>query len=262
MTNARPDKRILLVGAMDTEIGSLKKEFKLKQTKKLSNVYPLYTNKNNTQVSLVETFVGDLNASLASYLAIGEVKPDYVIKIGCVGGNSADIHRGDILLADGYFHSASWITRSKNGNKPTGDASVWQSVFGELPYQVNSHNLGERPYFFDADKKINSLLKKSLKSLKLQSQTAYIGGGNMWFFDVPFMKNVADTHLPAKAKHQRWVADMESYAIAHSCNIAKIPFAGLYVVSNSDYYDEPYVPESIPTLFDEHLSKVIRNLID
>lgn len=246
--------KILFVGAMEKEIRDLLKELECVEDSKLLGQYPFFTgnwikDKKHVSIGVVNTFVGDLNASVATLTAIQKFNPHYVFKVGCVGGNSAGIHKGEIILPCGYFHSASWITRSNTDNSPTSNAFLWQSVFGDLPYQVNMDNLGNIPYFFVPDKKLSKKYEELLKIKQLKYSSAYIGGGNMWFFDKRYMSNVAATQIPKNSPHNRWVADMESFAIAHSCFILKKPFFGFYVVSNSDYYHEPYIPEDIAEMF-------------
>ena len=246
--------KILFVGAMEKEIMDLLKDLKCTEDSKLLGQYPFFVGiwiKDSKYISIgvVNTFVGDLNASVATVAAIQKFNPHYVFKIGSVGGNSAGIYKGDIILPSGYFHSASWITRSCTDNSATSNASLWQSVFGDLPYQVNMENLGNNPYFFVPDKGLSQKYEELLKSKKVKYSSAYIGSSNMWFFEKKYMSNVATTHIPKNSSHKRWVADMESYAIAHSCFIFKKPFFGFYVVSNSDYYDEPYFLEDIAEMF-------------
>lgn len=95
----------------------------------------------------------------------------------------------------------------------------------------------------------------------IKHTSAYIGEGNMWFFDKKLMKQVASIHLPKDAPHHRWGADMESYAIAHTCHIYQVPFSGFYLVSNSDYYHEPYNPEDIATQFQTNLVELVSKFV-
>ena len=168
-------KKILFVGAMDREISSLQSYFSCKESKKIYNIYPLFTAENKgIHIAVLQTHVGDTNAALAISEAIRIFNPDYVFKIGCVGGNSEGIHSGDIIVSVGFFHSGSWITRSKIDNTPTSDASLWQSVFGEKPYQVNSSNLGGHPYIFSPDKKLTQKYIDFLKNNNMKFVESYI----------------------------------------------------------------------------------------
>lgn len=130
-------------------------------------------------------------------------------------------------------------------NQPSSNASEWQSVFGELPYQVNSGNLGGLPYYFPVQKHLQKACEKSLHKLDLKYATAYVGGGNIWMFNKEVLDNVATTMLPRSSKHKRFVSDMESYSLAHACYLTRKPFIGCYVVASNDYSDEEYNPSLV-----------------
>jgi hypothetical protein len=194
------------------------------------------------ELFIIKTFVGDVNASIAGFEAIKIINPDYVIKFGAVGGSYPESKAGDVIVPLGFFHRTSWITRNKMTQKPSSNASEWESVFGELPYQVNSDNLGGMPYYFPVSHQQQNVCKKTLLKLGLKSVSAYVGGGNMWMFSQEVLKNVASTMLPPTSTHHRFVSDMESYALAHACYLLKKPFIGCYVVASNDYLDEEYNP--------------------
>lgn len=238
--------KVLIIGAMDSELQPLLNFVGKSKTRKLLNIYPLIkTSYKALELYIVKTFVGDVNASVAALEAIREINPKYVIKFGAVGGSFPESKAGDIIIPLGYFHRTSWITRDKNSNKPTSDASKWLSVFGELPYQVNSRNLGNMPYFFSVPKPIQNICIKSLNRLGLSFIKAYVGGGNMWMFGKEVLDNVAMTLIPESSKNKRFISDMESYTIAHVCYLMQIPFIGCYVVANNDYFDEEYNPSFV-----------------
>lgn len=251
--------KILFVGAMDREIRNLLSYFQCVKYEKIQKIYPYWLAKKDVpfELAVLQTHVGDTNAGISTTLALQKYHPDFVFKIGCVGANSKGIHTGDVLLPLGFFHTGSWITRSNKDNTPTANASLWQSVFGEKPYQVNSENLGQQPYFLKPDLKLVQQYKKFFTNGRSSLVPCYIGGGNMWFFDLKFMENVSKTQIPGNIKEQPWGADMESYAIVQACHVFHTPFMGFYRISNSDYYNEPYVPEKVANLFDDtYVSKI------
>lgn len=259
--------RILIVGAMDSELNNVLHYFNCQKMNKFQNYYRFWLAQKNQdyELGVLQTFVGDTNAAVATTLALESFKPDYVFKIGCVGGNSHGLHVGDLLLPQGFFHSGSWITRSIKNNIPTKNSATWQSVFGKLPYQVNSDNLGSHPYFIKPDSKLVDSFKKFFVDQKFDPVPCYIGGGNMWFFDKTLMKNVSKTHIPGNREDRVWGADMESYSIVQACSVFDTPFFGFYKISNSDFYNEPYIPKEVAKLFDltfiNKLDKFICSLI-
>jgi nucleoside phosphorylase len=99
-------KPILLVGAMEKELSGIIDYYKCQPLATLQQTYPLYQAKN-APLFVLHTHVGDTNAAIATTLALKEIEPHVVLKIGCVGGNSAGIHTGDYILPITYFHSSS-----------------------------------------------------------------------------------------------------------------------------------------------------------
>ena len=258
------DLKILFIGAMDSEIKDFLLYYDCQFVDKLGDKYPYYLShkKSSYEIAVLRTFVGDTNAALATALALEKYKPNYVFKIGCVGGNSQSIHTNDLLLPLGFFHSGSWITRSKVDNTPTANASLWQSVFGDKPYQVNDENLGYTPYFLKPDNFLVKKFRQFFTKTSFPPKPCYIGGGNTWFFDHEFMENVPLSQIPGYKPGQSWGADMESYSIIQACSLFKVPFMGFYRVSNSDYYNEPYIPKNVANLFDSTFIKQIDKFLD
>lgn len=242
---------VLFIGAMDRELHPLLKTVGISKTSKILDTFPLYeTSYKSVKMFTVQTYVGDVNASIAGFKAIQEVNPDYVIKFGTVGGSYPESKAGDIIIPLGFFHRGGWITRNNKTHTPTADASTWDSVFGEKDYQIQEsrNNLGGIPYYFPVCKNQIVLCKNILRSKNLKFQTAYIGGGNMWMFDQSVLANVGECMLPKTKTHKRFVSDMESYALAHACYLNKKPFIGCYIVASNDYLDEPYDPIKVTDL--------------
>lgn len=250
--------KVLFAGAMETELRPLLKELNATESKKLLNIFPLYrASHKSVEIYVVETYVGETNASIATLETIRDVDPDFVIKYGCVGGSYAESKNGDVIVPLGFFHRTSWITRTKGG-APTKDSSQWQSVFGELPHQVNSNNLGGLPYYFPVSKEHIDISQKVLKELNIPAVNCYVGGGNMWAFSQEFLNNMAEVMLPSDNKDKKFVSDMESYSVAHACFITKKPFLGCYAVASNDYADEPYDPKRVPTQMERLVPYALR----
>lgn len=245
--------RILIIGAIDRELRELLFFYECSEAEKLQNIYPVWRSNKECpfEIVVLQTFVGDINASISTTLALNLYQPDYVFKIGCVGSCSVGLHTGDIVVPLGFFSTTSWITRSNVDNNPTSDASVWQSVFGDKPYQVNSENLGGQPYYFEPDVDVGERYKEFFRNKNQEFVSCFIGGGNMWFFDLEYARNASFTQIPGRSGGRIWAADMESYAIAQTCHVFRKPFMGFYRVSDNHFENERYVPEKVAKLFDK-----------
>ena len=241
--------RIMLVNAMPTETLDIVEKFKMKTVGKLANFYPYYSTKiGDREVYLLQTHVGSINAPAATSIAIEQLKPEYVIKVGCIGGNAPGLKANDIIVPTLFFHSGAWLTRSYIDNTPTQDASLWQSLYGNFPYQNNKANIGGIDYSFEPSKKLNQVYKDVLNSESVNYIEAPLGSGDMVIFSKEVMNNISVNILKLKDPLEPWCTDNESHAVAQICSIFQIPFTGIYFIASSDYEElEGYDPDSIRT---------------
>ncbi|MCX6017512.1 MAG: hypothetical protein NTZ50_03260 [Chloroflexi bacterium] len=246
--------RVLFVGAMDREIDGLLRALDAKAESALLGCYPQWTaRQNSTDVTIVQTHVGDVNAAIATTAAITVHRPTAVFKFGCVGGHSAGIHTGDVVVPSHIFHSGAWIVREA-------DATRWQPVFGDLPYQVNRENLGGRDAVLKADETLTSAWAQHVKTQGMRVVHAHIGSSNMWFFDHAHMTHVLDANLP-DAPVREWAADMESYAVAQACTVAGVSFTGIHRAANNEFLHEPYEPRAVAALFVEPFITTVQEFV-
>lgn len=243
--------KILFVSALESEFNCLKDFYHCNLSQKLFDIYPLYEKDN---IGIVQTFVGDTNAAIATLQAIRIFKPDYVFKIGCAGGNSPDIHTGDIFVPISIFHGSTWKANNF-------DASLWQPLFGDKPNQLSLANLGNNSLNISPDKNIIEKYKNFLETKNIKYVDTYLGSGNIWFSDKKFMNEILKTQIP-DAINNHLASDMESYSIALACYVNKIPFAGFYRISNSDFYDEPYLADQVNKYFEIDFVKIIDEFIN
>lgn len=238
---------ILLVTAMETETLDIVEKFKMTLVGRLANFYPYYSTKlEDRTLMLVQTHVGSINAPAAASLAIDLLRPDYVIKVGCIGGNAPGLKPNDIIVPTLFFHSGAWLTRSFIDNKPTKDASLWQSLYGDLPYQNSKANIGGLDYAFKPSQILNQVYKNVLTEEGINYIEAPLGSGDMVIFSKEVMDNIRIKTLELKDPLAPWCTDNESHAIAQICSIYKIPFTGVYFIASSDYEElEGYDPDNI-----------------
>jgi len=236
--------KILLIGAMPSENKYIIDSLKLVKTELLEGFFPLYYKKlRNKEIFLVQCYVGTINASAASVLGIQKIRPDLVIKVGCVGANSLRIKKNSLLVPTLFFHTGAWITRSYMDNKPIADSSYWQILFGDKPDQNSRKNLGGIPFIFFPDRKYNQKYKSVLKALNKKYIEAALGSGDMVIYDKRFIKNIQNKIVGV---NKLWCSDNETYPIAQICYITKTAFMGIFFVASSDYDDiDGYNPKNI-----------------
>jgi len=244
--------RILILGAMDREIFGLRRALAARTEAPLLGTYPHWTAADGS-IDIVLTHVGDVDAAIAATAAIAMLTPSIVLKVGCVGGHTAGLHTGDVVIPARIFHSGAWIAR-------TADAAGWQPVFGDLPFQVNRENLGGRDAVLRADDALTAAWAQQIAANGMHGVRAHIGSSNMWFFDQAHMLHVLHANLPEDPVRE-WAADMESYAVARACAVAGVPFTGIYRAANSEYFAEPYEPAAVKALFDGEFAQAVTQFV-
>lgn len=249
---------------MPTENKDLIERLRMTQVGLLANFFPYYhTSGQGKEIFLVQTHVGSINAPAATSLALTVIKPDYVIKVGCIGGNSKGLQKNDVIVPLSFFHSGAWITRSHIDNTPTSDASLWQRLYGDKPYQNSKYNLGGLDFDYQPDEKITKKYQSTLDKMRIAYKKAHLGSGDMVIFDHGVMQNISQNVLKSLNNSEYWCTDNESHSIAHVCKIFNTPFSGVYFIASSDYDDtEGYDPESIQMQSRQTILPIVETLIN
>lgn len=249
---------VLVLVAMESEWQALSLDSDLSQL--LAKTYPVSTLQSGSkQLTLVQTHVGAEHAAIASTLAINRYKPDLVIKFGCVGGASKDIHQGTIIVPLGYFHSGGWISQSQKG-KNTRDIVKMMRLYGDKPFQVTTENLRNIGPYIDQEKQLRDKFQNILVKQKINAVPAHVGSGSIWYYGREITEYVTTTCLQSHTS-KTWVADMESYPIAVACEVQQIPFISLLATSSSDYYNEAYNPQIISEILHQELAPLLYSFI-
>ncbi|MCL5675842.1 MAG: hypothetical protein M1120_01815 [Patescibacteria group bacterium] len=256
--------KVLLVAAMPTESKDLIKRFGMILKGKFANFFPYYSvTRNDKEIFLLQTYVGSINASTAVALALEKIKPDAVIKVGCIGGNTPGFKKNDIVVPLSFFHSGAWITRSYKNNQPTRDASLWQNFYGDKPYQSSKHNLGGLDYVLKPNKSLTNKYKNILNRKNILYTEAHLGSGDMVIFDRKFMNNICQNILKLTDDNIKCATDNESYSIAQVCQIFNIPFTGVYFIASSDYEDiDGYNSGTISLQTQQTILPIIAKIVD
>ena len=149
--------------------------------------------------------IGKVNAALGAQRMISEFHPDVIISSGCAGGNGDDINVQDVIVSSELsYHDVYCGTAIDNSTK-YGQVQGMPSSFEPSPW----------------------LLQKALSlNCGVKVHAGLIVTGD-WFVDSREKMCEIIGHFP-KAK----AVDMESWAIAQTCYINKIPFISFRVISD------------------------------
>ena len=171
--------------------------------KELLQLKQLFTNDN---VRVEKCGIGKVNAALGAQRMINEFHPDIIISSGCAGGNGDDVNIQDIVVSSELTYHDVYC------GKAIDDTTIYGQVQG-LPARYQTD-----PELLD-------------KALSLQTEDIKIHKGLIvtgdWFVDSKEKAREIVGHFPeAKA------IDMESCAIAQTCDINKVKFISFRVVSD------------------------------
>ncbi|MDE5790793.1 MAG: 5'-methylthioadenosine/adenosylhomocysteine nucleosidase [Muribaculaceae bacterium] len=144
--------------------------------------------------------IGKVNAALNTYRLIESVDPDLVINSGVAGGASSKIHIGDVLIADKVAYHDVWC----------GPGTEYGAADGF-------------PRFFLPPSEI-------IEECKIKEPQAMVGlicSGDKFISKAEEVRDI-NSHFP-----EVLAVDMESAAIAQTCEVCGIPFLIVRVMSDT-----------------------------
>ena len=134
--------KIGIIGAMEVEVATLKSNMAVKNTVKKASMEFYEGTIGNTEVVVVRSGIGKVNAGICVQILIDLFNVTHVINTGIAGSLNADINIGDIVLStDACYHDV--------------DVTVFGYKKGEIP-QIGAAT-------FEADKELRDKAKASIK---------------------------------------------------------------------------------------------------
>ena len=187
--------KIAIITAMESEYNSIFSLYDFKYTDGIANTI-VYDKK----VELIKSGIGKVNATLASFQAIGR-GADLVITTGLAGGIDSSLNQGDAVLANSVCYHDVWCG---NPNK-----------IG----QVQDFPL----YFNSPQDLLEKILLSAPKNYFKQGLTVT---GDQFLTDAKRLEEIKSQFPLALA------VDMESAAIAQTCYINHKEFLSLRIISD------------------------------
>lgn len=144
--------------------------------------------------------IGKVNAAISTYRLIKDFQPDAVISVGCAGTFAPQLSVGDIVIASKVAYHDVWC----------GEGCASGQVHG-------------CPKFFNCDRGLFDAASRTLPS----SYTGLVISGDQFFIS-------EQEDMRQKALYPDALAvDMESAAVAQVCNMEKVPFLAVKVISDT-----------------------------
>lgn len=216
---------IVIMAAMDVEANFLIEKLE-NMTYETIHKYEFYEGTiKGYPVVICHCYVGTINASVATYIAIQKYHPIAILSQGTAGAHAKNIHTDDLVIGEKCVN----IVSCKTPYKKEGEGS------NSLEWKLLKFIAGEedRLEYQSATKTLIELAKK----IPYTDGTVHfgtLGSGDIW-------NQETDKILWLHEKYGTLCEDMESIAIYTVANDFNIPVLGIRVISNNEILGEPYI---------------------
>ncbi len=218
-------KIIGIIIALKQESKEFKKNINKKKKIKINNFSITKGYINNINIILIESGIGKVLASIATFIIIKYFKPNYILNIGTAGSLNENLKIYDIILVKSTkYHDV--------------DLTTFGYKIGQIP---------KMPQLYICDKKIIKNIKKIFFKKKIKFINGKIISGDK-FINIKKQKNKIK-----KTFYKSIAIDMEIASIGHTCFLFKKPFIGIKIISdNSDYLSKKN--------FKKNIKKISKNI--
>ncbi len=198
--------KIGIIGAMEVEVATLKSNMTVKNTVKKASMEFYEGTIGNTEVVVVRSGIGKVNAGICVQILIDLFGVTHVINTGIAGSLNADINIGDIVLStDACYHDV--------------DVTVFGYKKGEIP-QIGAAE-------FKAD---DELRAKAKASIKKAAPDIGVFEGRVCSGD-QFISS-AEVKDAIIKEHGGLCTEMEGAAIAQASYLNNTPFLIIRAISD------------------------------
>ena len=198
--------KIGIIGAMEVEVATLKSNMTVKNTIKKASMEFYEGTIGNTDVVVVRSGIGKVNAGICVQILIDLFNVTHVINTGIAGSLNADINIGDIVLStDACYHDV--------------DVTVFGYKKGEIP-QIGAAT-------FEADKELR---EKAKASIKKAAPDIGVFEGRVCSGD-QFISS-AEVKDAIIKEHGGLCTEMEGAAIAQASYLNNTPFLIIRAISD------------------------------
>ncbi|MFO8069107.1 MAG: 5'-methylthioadenosine/adenosylhomocysteine nucleosidase [Alkalibacterium sp.] len=182
---------------------------------------------HGTEVVLVQSGIGKVNASIATTLLIDTYKVEAVINTGSAGGIGDDLTVEDLVISSELSYNDA-------------DARVFGYDYGQIP---------QMPSTYQSDPHLIDLFKKAAVNKNWDIKQGLIVTGDSFISDKEKISEIREHFKDVL------VTEMEGAAVAQTCYQFDIPFVVIRAVSD-------VADEEASVSFDEFIEKVGKKSAD
>ena len=187
----------------------------------------------NADMVIAVTSIGMSNAAAATALGLEHFRPAAVISQGTAGAHDPALRAYDIVLGQETFDASAYRTAKE-------DTADWRhmELMGSYAYNPADGSFIPQAVYYPGDK---SLLNASHAAAETYSRGRVIDGCiascNTWNRQRERIQYLHDTFRSS-------CEDMEVASAALICHQYGVPFLGIRIISNTEFGDEDFQPET------------------
>ena len=223
--------KIGIIFAMKEELIEFKKYIKIDNEYNIFNLKFIEGKVNSTNVILVESGIGKVNAARTTQILIDNMKVDYIFNVGVAGGIDDSLKVGDIVIGE----------------------KLVQHDFNIKAFNHERGYIPEIGVFIDSD---DYLIKNAEKSLN-GAKKGVIASGDIFCTEKEMSQKI-------NKKFNALCVEMEGASIAQVCYLSHIPFLIIRSISdvpnNNNVITYEEFLESSSKKIAEGMYKIIKNL--
>ncbi|KZN47311.1 5'-methylthioadenosine/S-adenosylhomocysteine nucleosidase [Pseudoalteromonas luteoviolacea] len=227
--------KIGIIGAMEQEVTILRDTMQSPQTLKKGG-FTFYTGQlGGHEVTLVQSGIGKVAATVATTLLIDNFAPDCVVNTGSAGGFEPSLNVGDIVISDEVRHHDV-------------DVTAFGYEIGQVP---------QMPAGFAANPALIKASKESIHAVEgIQTMVGQICTGDSFMCD-PVRIEKTRQDFP-----NMLAVEMEGAAIAQACHVLETPFVVIRSMSDIAGKESPQSFEEYLEVASVNSSKLVVALLE
>ncbi|MED3563194.1 5'-methylthioadenosine/S-adenosylhomocysteine nucleosidase [Bacillus xiapuensis] len=189
--------KIAIIGAMEEEVTLLRDNINGRSQETVAGCEFTFGQMNGTDVILLRSGIGKVNAAMSTTILLEKYKPDYIINTGSAGGFNPSLNVGDAVISTEVRHHDV-------------DVTAFGYEYGQVP---------QLPAAFTADQKLIEVAENAAKELdNFQIVKGVIATGDS------FMEDPARVEFVRSKFDDLQAVEMEAAAIAQVAHQFGVPF--------------------------------------
>lgn len=197
--------KVAIIGAMEEEVQILREKLEGTKVDTIAGCEFTSGNLNGTDVVLLRSGIGKVNAAMSTTILLQRYEPDYVINTGSAGGFMQTLNVGDVVISTEVRHHDV-------------DVTVFGYEYGQVP---------GLPAAFKA----NDLLIEAATNAVHELEGVQVVEGGIATGD-SFMNDPARVEFVRSKLPNLYAVEMEAAAVAQVCHQFEVPFVVIRALSD------------------------------